>query len=255
MRRYRALAALLCAAALAACDGNGVQDITGTLPAAQVKFFNFAPNSPSVNFWANDVKMTAISSTKVDTESTLGTAYGSAAAGGYYTGIAAGQYTLSGKITATADQGLAIASLPASLEAGKMYSYYLSGIYDGTAKTAESFIVEDPVPAQFDYSKAYVRFVNAISNANPMILYAKNDSSLVEGPIGDAVAYKAAGTFTAVDPGVYDLNARYPNTATDVITRTTVSFAAGRVYTIAARGDITASSGTNKPALDNTPNR
>ncbi len=254
MRRYRAFAALLCAVA-ASCSGNGVQDITGTPPASQIKFFNFGVNAPSVNFWADTVKLTAITSTKVDTVSTLGTAYGQAAAGGYYTGIKPGQYTISGKITATTDQGLAIASTPATLDAGKMYSYYLSGIYNTTTKTVDAFILEDAFPTKIDWANAQVRFVNAISNANPMILYAKTDSTTVESAVGAAVAYKAGGTFVTLPPGAYDLNTRYVGSNTNVVSKAAVSLVGGHVYTVTARGDITASSGTGKPALDVTANQ
>ena len=75
--------------------------------------------------------------------------------------------------------------------------------------------------------------------------------------IGGVIAYKGAGAFDAVVPGVYNLATRYAATATNAIARTNVSFVAGRVYTIGARGDITVTSttATNRPFLDNTANR
>ena len=99
MNSYRSLAALLCAGALAACGKEALQNITGTPPGASVKFFNFGVNAPGVNFYANDTKMTAISST-TGSESTTGTAYGGVGNGGLYAGIEPGQYTLSGRIAA-----------------------------------------------------------------------------------------------------------------------------------------------------------
>jgi len=56
---------------------------------------------------------------------------------------------------------------------------------------------------------------------------------------------------------VYNLAARYPDSTSNAITRTGVSFLAGRIYTIGARGDITVTSttATNRPILDNTANR
>ncbi|HEU4879977.1 MAG TPA: hypothetical protein VFT21_11020, partial [Gemmatimonadaceae bacterium] len=96
MKRYLSVAVLLCAAALTACEKNAVQDITGTVPASSVRFFNFGVNAPSVNFYANDRKMTAITSA-TGAESTLGTAYGSVGSGGFYSGIEPGQYTFTGK--------------------------------------------------------------------------------------------------------------------------------------------------------------
>ena len=164
MTRYRAAAALLTLAALAACEKTAVQSITvPEVPAAQVRFFNFGVNGPSINFYANTTKMTATSSalctpTPTDAasqekckaagqEATTGVAYGGVGSGGLYAGLAPGQYTLKGTIAATTDKDLAVASLQATLEANKIYSYYVSGFYNTTTKTEEAFIVEDPIPA------------------------------------------------------------------------------------------------------------
>lgn len=251
----RFLALLCCAVALAACDKNGVQSITGVAPGASVMFFNFGVNAPGVNFYANTTKMTAISST-TGTESVKGTTYGQVGAGGHYSGIAPGQYTLEGKIADSVDKDLAISSVAEQLADGKYYSYYQSGFYDTTGKTVDAFVVEDPLPP-VDYSTAYVRFVNAISNADAMTLYATNDSSGTVTAVGGTVAYKAAGDFTALPTGAYDLIAQSADTTAPAVRRAQVSFLAGRVYTISARGDITvvSSSATNRPYLDNTANR
>ena len=67
----------------------------------------------------------------------------------------------------------------------------------------------------------------------------------------------AGGAFTALPGAVYDLNTRTAGSTTNAITRTAVSFVAGKVYTIGARGDITVVSTTlaTRPQLDNTANR
>ncbi len=256
MNRYGYLAALCCAAALAACEKNRVQDITGPFPSARIKFFNFGVNAPGVNFYANETKMTAILS-GTGTESTNGVTYGGVGAGGAYSAIAPGQYTVTGRIAAATDKDLPIATVSATIADGKFYSFYMSGFYDATAKTVDAFVVEDPVAAPTDYSVATVRFVHAIGNANPLTLYAKNSTTGTEVAVGAELAYKAAGAFTALPAGVYDLSTRYTGSPTNVITRTAVSFSGGRVYTIGARGDITVTSttATNRPVLDNTPNR
>jgi hypothetical protein len=256
MMRHRAFSALLLALALTSCDENAVQDIAGPIASARVKFFNFGVGAPAVNFYANDTKMTAISST-TGTESTTGVAYGGVGSGGFYMSIAPGTYTLTGKIAAATDKDLIISSANATIADGKSYSFYMSGIYNATAKSVEGFVVEDPYPAEIDYSGAHVRFVNAISNAQPMTLFARNQTTGTEVSLGSTVAYKAAGAFTPLPNGVYDLFARYAGSTTNVITRTAVSFSAGRVYTITARGDITITSTTaaTRPFLDNTTNR
>lgn len=256
MTSHRAFVALLSAALLIACDKTAVQEITGPVAESRIKFFNFGVNAPSVNFYANDAKVTAIVSA-TGTESTLGVAYGGVGVGGFYSALDPGQYTFAGKISATVDKDLAISTVNATLESGKNYSLYISGFYNTSTKTVEGFVVEDPFPAEINYAQATVRLVNAISNANPMQLFAKNTVSGVEVQIGGPVPYKSAGAFTDVQGAVYDLFIRYAGSATNVITRTGVSFSAGKVYTISARGDITVTSttATNRPFLDNTANR
>jgi hypothetical protein len=275
MTRHRTLTVLLAAVAIVACgsyDRNTPQDITSPLAGARIKFFNFGVNAPSVNFYANDTKVTAISTgvcfAVTDTatartcattglESTLGTAYGSAGNAGIYGAIAGGQYTLNGRISAATDKGLQIGSVAATLATDKAYSFYLSGSYDAATKKSDAFVVEDPVPSDIDFTSAYVRFVNAISNASPQTLYATNTTAGGETAIGAAVPYKSAGAFVKLAPGVYDLNTRASGSSANAITRTAVSFAAGRTYTISSRGDMTVTSttATNRPQLDNTANR
>ena len=256
MTTQRAIAAALLAVSLTGCDKDAVQPLTGPVAGSYIKFFNFGVNAPSVNFYANDVKVTAIQST-TGTESTLGVAYGAVGLGGFYSAVDPGQYALTGRISAATDKDLTISTVNTTLEAGKKYSFYMSGFYNTTAKTVEGFVVEDAFPEEIDWTKARVRFVNTISNSSPMTLYVKNTATSAEVAAGAVVAYKAGGTFAVVDPGVYDLSARLAGQTTNTIARTAVSFSAGRVYTITARGDITVTSttATNRPFLDNTTNR
>lgn len=256
MRLYRSVTVLLGAAVLSSCEKNAVQDITGTPPVSGIKFFNFGVNAPSVNFYANDAKITAISSA-TGTESTLGVAYGGVGSGSFYSSITPGQYTFSGRISATVDKDLPIASVAGTIADGKRYSYYMSGFYNTTAKTVDAFIVEDVYPDAIDFSVATVRFVNAISNSSAMTLFARNTTTAAETAIGAAVAYKSGGAFVTLPPGLYDLNTRTSGSTVNAISRTGVSFSAGRVYTISSRGDMTVVSTTltNRPFLDNTLNR
>ncbi len=248
--------ALLCAASLVACGKDAVREITGPVPGARIKFFNFSVNAPGVNFYANDRKMTAISSA-TGQESVLGTGYGEPGAGGFYTALPPGQYELSGRIAAATDKDLKIATQTATLSDGKNYSFYQSGFYDAATKTADTFLIEDKLPTQLDYSYAYVRFVDAISNANPMILFAKSTTSAGEFVLSGAVGYKSAGEFVSLPSGFYDLSTRYPGASGKAIARAGVSFVGGTIYTVTARGDITVTSttATNRPFLDATANR
>lgn len=262
MTKLQQIAALVVsAAALAACGDNGQTDITAPAPTASVMFFNEGLNSPGVNFFANETKLTAVSSAS-GAESPVGTTYSQVAAGGYYTGVAPGQYTFSGRLsdTTAANHNAVISSVSTTIAAGKAYSYYQSGPYDATAKKIDAWVVEDPIPATYDYTVANVRFVNAIYNANPGTLTATNaDTSIHPTPppvvIGGAIGYKSAGAYTPVPVGSYNLSVA--GLGATPVTRANVAFAGGRYYTITARGDITVTSSkaATYPTLDNQANR
>lgn len=262
MRAFRILAALLGAVVLASCEKNAVQVLPNAeIPGARVKFFNFSLNSPQVNFYSDETKMTAVVSS-TGTEATTGVAYGSAGNGGVYLGIVPGAHTLTGRIAATTDKNLPIASASATIAEGKFYSFYMTGFYNTTAKTSDAFVVEDTMDMQAipdDYTVAYVRFLHAIPNAAPLTLYARTavDTTAPSTAVGPAVTYKTAGPFTVLPVGIYDVFARYTDSTTNKVSRTGVVFCCGRIYTIGARGDITITSttATNRPFLDFTPNR
>jgi len=258
MKLIRSFAMLLGLAAVTGCDKDAVQisSITAPLTGASVKFFHFGINGPQVNFYANNSKVTAISSTNGQ-ESTVGVAYGAVAAGNLYTALPVGQTTFQGRISATVDKDLPIANVAATLADGKAYSVYLSGFYNTTTKLVEGFVVEDAFPADIDYSQALVRFVNASPNSQPMQLTVRNPTTGADLVVGGSIAYKAAGAFVGVPTGSYDLFTRTAGSTTNAIARTAVSFLAGRVYTISARGDMTVTSttATNRPFLDNSLNR
>lgn len=256
IRSLRSVTMLLCAVALAACEKNGVQDITGTLPGARIRFFNLGVNAPAVNFYANNDKVTAVQST-TGTEATTGVAFGGVGNGGFYSALEPGQYTLTGRIAAAVDKDLAISTVPATLADGKAYSMYISGFYNTTAKTVEGFVVEDIIPATSDYTQAQVRFVNAISNSTPTTLTAREQTTGTTVTLGSGVAYKAAGAFVSVPDGLYDLTATTSGANPVTYTRTGVSFARGRIYSISSRGDITVGGTTaaNRAFLDFTSNR
>ena len=263
------LALVACAALLSACklfDETAVQDITDPADAAstRVKFHNFAPSSVGVNFYANNQKVSAVSSTRcsptpaaadVDAckttgfELTTGTTYGNGAAGGLYVSLEPGQATLASRIAGTAT---VVSTLTQTLTAGKFYTFVMSGIYNATTQTAEAFVVEDPIPATIDYSVATIRFVNAIPNGTgDLNLIAVSGATSTN--VGAAVAYKAAGAFITVPPGLYDFDVRYTGSATNLFARRTgLALEAGRVYTLTARGS-TATASTL--ALDFTSNQ
>lgn len=269
MTIIRSITALLFAAALVGCEENAVQDITGPMPAARIRFFNFGVGSPAVNFYADNTKMTAISSTActpptdpvcntTGIEATAGVGYGGVASTGLYSGIAPGQHTFTGRIAAATDNGLAVSNVAMNIEAGKNYSFYQSGVYNTATKTVDAFVVEDNFPETIDYSTAQIRFVNAVHNSSPMVLIARDTLNKRDYAVGEGVAYKGAGAFVGLPNGVYELYARAPGGSTNLISRagtSSVSLGLGRVYTVTARGDRTSTVAANQPFLDLTANR
>lgn len=268
MNRYQSVAVLVGAALLTSCGDTGLHDITAPAPSAQVKFHNFSPSSVGVNFYANDTKVTAIASsacaspttaadstacTTTGKESTIGTKYGQLATGGLYDGIVPGQYALAAKIAAASD---IVSSVSQTIADGKYYSFFMSGPYDATTKTADAFVVEDPIPAGVgvDFTVGYVRLVNAVSDgASDLTLYVTNVDTKQETAVGSGVAYRAAGTFVQLPPGSYTLAVRYAGSSSNVISRTgSVSVVGGHAYTATAYGR-TATSSTL--ALDFTENQ
>ena len=259
MSRYRIAGLVLAATLFAACDKNTVQELPfEPLLGTRVKFFNFGVNAPQVNFYADQQKMTAVGS-GTGSEATTGVAYGSVGNGNAYSQIAPGAHTLTGRIAAATDKDLVIASLNATIDADKYYSFYMSGFYNTTTKTVDAFVVEDPVTPPADFTVAYIRFVNAMSNAaNPLILFAKyttGDTTKVD-TLTAGVAYKGASPYATLPVGIYNLFARYQDSTANKISRTGVTFLGGHLYTVGARGDITVTSttATNRPFLDNTTN-
>ncbi len=267
MNRYASLALMLGAATVVACGDAARQNLTAPARGAAIKFFNFGVAAPGVYFYANGQKITAISTAlcqppndtlsvcrTTGNDSTVGAAPGAAGNGGMYNQLTPAQYTLTAA-TALTNTHVTIATTSTTLADGKFYSYYLSGIYDPVGKTVDAFVIEDPLPAISDYTMAYVRFVNAISNSQPMTLYAFSTTTSTESAVGSTVAYKAAGAFTAIPGGVYNINGRAAGSSTNLVTRSAVSFSAGHIYTVTARGDMNATVTANKPAFDNTANR
>lgn len=256
-------AVFLLSVLLFSCKKDGITEIatTTTDGGAQIKFFNFGVSSPSLNFYANNGKVSAIVSA-TGTEATTGIAYGSVFPATNYSLFSPAAYSFTGVVPALAatNPNTVVATLPSSVEAGKFYSLYTCGIYNTTAKTTDAFIVEDKIPAS-NASSANVRFVNTISNAaSGFNLVVKNTTTLTEQVVATNIGYKAASDFVLVPNGVYEIYARYPSGSTNIISRTgtsVVSFIAGRTYTISSRGDITVTGTTavNRPFLDNTSNR
>lgn len=236
-----------------------MKSIDGPVTGAGVKFFNFSMNSPVINYYANDIKVTAALSTTGAESGTTGLSYAAVyPAINSYAMISPGIYDLKATrpSTATADPNLVINKWNAKLEEGKNYSLYLCGFYNTAAKSSDAFLLEDVLPP-IDTAATYVRFVHASPNANPVNFFMKNKTTGQEVSIASSVAYKTGSVFVKMPQGVYNLIIRYPSTTTDLYTREDVSVNKSNTYTFTLRGDITigGTTATNRTFIDNTPNR
>jgi hypothetical protein len=267
MTRLSSVAVLVSAALLGACEKNAVQDITAPIGGgAFIRFQNYAVGSPQVNFYANTQKITGVTASSctpapttpnpacstTGVEATTGVAYGGSANAANYSMLAPGQYTFSSKIAAATDNGLATSSSAATLAEGKFYTYFSSGIYNTTSKSADAFIVEDILPTSFDYTKTYLRVVNASSNAPTISVTAKNQTSGQVVTVATNVPYKSASEFATFAPGLSDVTVTF-GTVTAVFTG--VNFIGGHVLTLALTGDATSTVAANALTLRSVYNR
>ncbi|SHG97383.1 DUF4397 domain-containing protein [Pedobacter caeni] len=258
-RNFLLSAVLLLSIFIYSCDKTDIQTIDGPAKGTSVKFFNFAVNSPVVNYYANDTKVTAAVSTTGAESGTTGLGYAAVyPATNAYAILPGGSYDLKATrpSTAAADPKLVINKLTANLEEGKNYSLYMCGFYNTTAKSSDAFILEDILPP-IDSSAAYVRFVHTSPNANPVDMIMQDRTSKAEIVIGTNRSYKSATTFVKVPQAVYDLILRYPGSPTNVYSRTEVSVTKSNTYTFTLRGDINVggTTATNRTFIDSTPNR
>ncbi|MEP6733418.1 MAG: DUF4397 domain-containing protein [bacterium] len=264
MTSIRALAAILCVTAIAACEKNAVQSIAAPASGAFIRFQNYGVNVPGVNFYANEQKLTAISTanctpptaaacTSTGIESTTGVAYGVSANAGNYSMVTPGQYKLTGRLAALTDNGLAVASVDASLADGKYYSYYVSGIYNASTKSSDAFLVEDALPTTFDYTKAYLRIINASPNAPAISVAIALPGATTPISVASGLAYKSASPIVTAAPGTYDIAIGFNNGG--LTTFTGFPMIGGHVLTVTLRGDATSTSATTGLALSVSYNR
>ena len=249
------------------CEKNAVQDITTPYSGAQFKYYNFAINGPTVNFYANNIKTTATLTTGA-VESAAGVNFGGLVPLRGYSLAPAGNVKFSSLTPSTMVVNNALGQGPniqtstvtKDVVDGRFYSYYTSGIYDYTAKTSDAFIIEDVLPAP-DTSIAYIRLVNPGHNTTALSLeLTQTITSTVPGvppivtvttPI-TGVVYKTASQYIAVKQGSYALRLLDSPSGRSV-SRAATSFLKGRLYTFTLRGNLI--TGTPAPFLDFTENR
>lgn len=267
----------LVAIAFFGCKKNAVEDITKPYSGALFKVYNFAfvksnpsPSTASTitfNAYANNVKFTSILST-TGVEGTAGLVMGGVSPTRGYSLVPAGDnvvFTAVSPANAVPNltygfaPSLQIASVTASVQNNKNYSFYVCGLFDKITQTADGFVMEDILPAA-DTAVAYIRLINPAPGTNLSLetTYTHKvdgvDVIEVNTPI-TGVAYKTGSSFVKVPPGSYTFRCIDPGT-NKIVTRTATNLLRNRIYTFTMRGDMIGA-GVSYPTvfLDFTENR
>ena len=254
--KYINLLFVLLALAFSSCEKSAFQVIDAPPTGPNFRVYNFAVNGPQVNIYVNDVKVSAIGSTTGKESASGIAAYGIFPGTNSYVNIKTpGNVIIKAKtpVNATANPGVETTSATSNFEDGKFYSFFTTGIYNTTARTSTSFVLEDKIPP-IDINFAYMRLVNTVPNApNGFDLKITNKVTLEVLTISNAIPFQTASDFIKVPAGTYNLTATSVNTPTSyVINRADLVVAKGFVYTLAPRGTVVTASTL---AIDMTRNR
>ena len=270
MKKYLlifATASVLFLTTLSSCKKNAVVDITRPYAGAQFKYYNFAINAPSVNFFANGIK-TAATFSATGLESPAGTLYGGLVPIVGYSLSPTGSVVFRAitpstmPIVAATAQGpsIEVASVTKDVVDGKNYSFYTSGIYDYATNKSDAFILEDALPAP-DTSTAYIRLVNPGHNTSTLSLELTQTFTsvpaggppivIITTPI-TGIAYKTASAYIPIRQGSYTLRL-IDAASVRIVTRGATFIFKESIYTFTLRGNLI----TGVPAafLDFTENR
>jgi len=256
MKYIKTVIAAVIVLAFTACDKNAFQVIDAPPTGPNFRVYNFAVGGPQVNIYVNDVKVSAIGSTTGKESASGIAAYGIFPGTNSYVNIQNnGNVVIKAKtpVNATTNPGIETTTTTSNFENGKFYSFFTSGIYNATARTTSSFVVEDKIPA-IDINFAYIRLVNTVPNAaNGFDLKATNKATNEVITISGPIPFQSASEFIKVPDGIYNISATSINTpANYVINRADLTVTKGFVYTLAPRGTVVTASTL---AIDMTRNR
>lgn len=246
------------------CKDEAVLNINEPIVGARVKLYNFGISAPTVNFYSNDTKISAVLSA-TGVESINGISTGSVYPSIGYALSPEGQRLFQAitppAIPLPAPPNTTIAAVSAAVVNDKFYSVFVSGFYSATDKKADMFVVEDNFPKGLDTATTYIRLVNPGSNTSTLKAILTKTTTVTGQPpiienftLADAVPYKGASPFVAFKPGAYSI------TVTDaasgkVVTRAATSFLRERVYTLALRGNLVTTTTGFAPFIDFTTNQ
>ncbi|MCP2042512.1 DUF4397 domain-containing protein [Pontibacter sp. HSC-36F09] len=203
------LLAVLPAMVLTSCDDD--DDDNAMIETSNVMVVHASPDAPGVDLLVDNSKVNTAALTFPNNTG--------------YLEVQAGRRNV--KVNAA---GTSTTVIDANLDLERNESYSVFAI--NTLSAIEPLVLEDDLdtPAA---GKAHVRFVHLSPDA-PAV-----DVAVTNGPVlfGNR-AFKSATDFTPVDAASYNLEVRLAGTQTVVLTVPNVQLAAGRIYTIFARGFV-----------------
>lgn len=235
---WRTLLALLIVPMLSftSCSDNDENEATPTR--AKVLVVHASPNAPAVDLLVENSK---VNTSPLTFPNNTG-----------YLDVNAGNRNFKVNVAGTSTTAF---EANQAVEANKNYSVFaINAQPNNSGTTFEPLVIEDnfATPAS---GKAHVRFIHLAPDAPAVDIV-----SVVNGaatPIFPNRAYKSFTPFTPVDAGTYNLEVRVAGTTTTALTIPNVSIAAGKIYTVFARGFLNPPAGNpntlGAELIDNTP--
>lgn len=192
---------------LTSCDKDS--DTVSTVNYANVSVTHASPNAPGVDLLINDQK---INTSALLYPNTTG-----------YLQVEAKSNNIKVNVSGTSTS---VINADVLFEKDKNYSIFA---VDSVAKIAPLVLTDDlTAPAT---GKAHVRFVHLSPNA-PAV-----DVALVGGAVVfPNQAFKGFTAFAPLDAGTYNLEVRVAGTSTVALTLPPITLAAGKIYTVFAKG-------------------
>jgi len=209
---------LLAGLSLTSCNEDSKTTPVATTPQAQVMVVHASPNAPGVDLLVDG---TVAKTNLMFPDNTP------------YSGVAAGTRNIKVNVTGTSTT---VIEANLALAAGTNYTVFAC---DSVSKIG-ALVLTDGLAAPAA-GKAHVRFVHLSPNA-PAV-----DVAVTGGPVLFAnESFKGYSDFTPVTAGTYDLEVRLAGTNTVVLPLPGITLAAGKIYTVFAKGFV---GGTGVQAL------
>jgi hypothetical protein len=206
--------------AVVGCSDDNPVAATNPPTTAKVVVVHASPNAPAVDILVDNATPAAVTGLAFPTNTG-------------YVDLAAGSRNVKVNVANTTTT---VINADLSLSAGKAYSVFAID----SVSSIEPLVLEDDLTAPAA-GKAHVRFVHLSPDA-PAV-----DVAVTAGPVvfGN-VAFRGFQGFTPLDAGTYNLEVRVAGTATVALPLPGITLAAGKIYTVFARGFL---SGAGAQAL------